>query len=521
MPIAISPIFIYKSCIFYLVLPIIFFFLGWLKIGIGIILSFLLLLTCNIFLKKISIAATNDKNITLSKEYYISFIILFLFLLSTGNTGFVGCWGTDIPWRNAIYQDLIRQPWPVIYDYSQSMLCYYMTFWLVPAEIAALLGLNETGSNIVLLMWMYVGLILIFFLLCDILKPNKEYVVLITIILLFFSGINMLGMIICNVFIESTPLVSDYPGRTSWSFSSFVINGYHAVYIIRTFYLCLADVYNQFFSIAISTLLFLRFKNSIELYAFVGLMVLPYSPIGFIGVFIVIFLELICDACRIKNFEKCLKKCFSTTNVLAAISLVPVFYFYFSMNFYATALFEQNESLNYGFLYVPLNQYNSARISFLFLYYIFYFGIYALLIYENYKNESVFFISLFCLIVFPIFRIGSGEDFNFNATICPYLLLFVLIAKKLLGAWNGNRQKLKDIVLVCCLSIAMLTPVIQIATSFRSAYLQHSISYKWSPWKPPLSHDSLSDKDSDAFKNFMARYYQERIFYKYLAKQSD
>ena len=176
MPMKISPLFIYKSCIFYLIIPILFFFLGWLRLGIGLVLSVLLLLASASFLKKVKSLTANDELIILTKEYYIAFIILLLFLLSTGNTGFVGCWGVDIPWRNAIYQDLIRESWPVIYDYSHSMLCYYMTFWLVPAEITALLGLNETGSNVVLLIWMYIGLLLVFFLLSIILKPKKEQV---------------------------------------------------------------------------------------------------------------------------------------------------------------------------------------------------------------------------------------------------------------------------------------------------------------------------------------------------------
>ena len=179
---SVSSIFIYKSSILYLVIPILIFFLGWLRLGIGLLCSALLLLATYLFFKNINKTETSDTNIVLTKEYFFAFIILFLFLLSTGNTGFFGSWSYDIPWRNAIYHDLIRQSWPVVYDYSNSMLCYYMVFWLVPAAITSWLNLGELGSNIILLLWMYIGLVLIFFLLCDLLKPKKEYVVLITIL---------------------------------------------------------------------------------------------------------------------------------------------------------------------------------------------------------------------------------------------------------------------------------------------------------------------------------------------------
>ena len=313
MPLTISSFFIYKSCIFYLVIPILLFFLGWLRLGIGLALSVLLLLASFFFLKNIKTSATNEESIILSKEYFFAFIILFLFLLSTGNTGFVGSWGSDIPWRNAIYQDLIRESWPVIYDHTQSMLCYYMAFWLVPAEITALLGLNETGSNVVLFIWMYIGLLLVFFLLCIVLKPKKEQVILITVIFLFFSGINIIGMLLKSLFFGPTALIADFPGRLCWSFAEFNVHGTDIIFIIRDTYLNIADVYNQFFAIAISTLLFYRFRNNVNFYAYIGLMVLPYSPIGFIGLFVVEVFEFVYNTLknRESNGIKNIKNCFS------------------------------------------------------------------------------------------------------------------------------------------------------------------------------------------------------------------
>ncbi len=524
MPLTISSFFIYKSCIFYLVIPILFFFLGWLRLGIGLALSVLLLLASFFFLKKIKTSATNEESILLSKEYFFAFIILFLFLLSTGNTGFVGSWGSDIPWRNAIYQDLIRESWPVIYEHTQSMLCYYMTFWLVPAEITALLGLNEIGSNVVLFIWMYIGFLLVFFLLCIVLKPKKEQVTLITVIFLFFSGINIIGMILRNLFFEPTTLIADFPGRICWSFSEFNVHGTDIIFIIRDTYLNIADVYNQFFAIAISTLLFYRFRNNVNFYAYIGLLVLPYSPIGFIGLFVVEVFEFALNTLKNRQLygKKNIKDCLSFINVVSSLSLVPVFYLYYSMNLHSAALKTGHAASN-SFLYIPWNQFAAWESFIIFiillLYYFFYFLIYALFIYDTYKKDSIFWTILFCLIVFPFFKIGSTADFNFNATTCPYFILCILIIKYLIQVLTTKCIKTKDVILIFFLSLAMLTPIIQITTSFRCAYLNHSISCKWIPWSKELQKDSFKDKNIKGFSNFLAEGYNERAFYLYLSKR--
>ena len=518
----VSQFFIYKTSVLYLVIPILFFFLGWLRLGIGILLSALLLLATFLFFKSMKNAETSNDFIVLTKEYFIAFIILFLFLLSTGNTGFLGCWSYDIPWRNAIYQDMIHQSWPVIYEYSHSMLCYYMAFWLVPAAISSWLNLGELGSNIVLLLWMYLGLILIFFLLCDILKPKKEYVVLVTILFLFFSGINMFGVILTAIVTKPDPIIADYPARIGWDFSTWTINGFHAIYFMRSIYLCIADIYNQFFDIAIVTLLFLKFRYSTEYYAFVGLLLLPYSPIGFIGVFMVELLEYIVNAIHykeLKSLKLYFKQSLSHINILTILTILPVFYLYFSMNYHATNLLTENTGESFGFLYVPLSQYNAFRITLMIMYYSFYFGIYARLLYEDFKKQSLYWIVLFCLIIIPFFRIGSGEDLNLNATIPSYLILLYFIIKQLLNALDNHCFRLKDLILVFCLSIAILTPVIQISTSFRGAYLSNSISQRWSPWNALLIQDSFRDKKIDGLRNFMSDSYENSLFNKYFAKK--
>ncbi len=521
MPASFNTFLIYKSCILYLVIPILLFFLGWLKLGIGLILSSLLIVASIFFLQKVRNRVNNINKIFLSKEYYVTFIILFLFLLSTGNTGFVGCWGTDIPWRNAIYQDLIRQPWPLTYSYSHSMLCYYMTFWLVPALISSLLHLSEFGSNVVLFIWMYIGLVLIFFLLCDVLKPKREQVILIITLFLFFSGINTFGMILKSIVLKPSPLIGSYPGGESWSFSDYNISNVDVILNIRSIYLCIADVYNQFFAIILSTLLYLRFRGRFDFYALIVLLVLPYSPIGFIGFFVVVLFDVLVGVLKYRGKKELLRCCLrslSLTNIFAIISIVPIFYFYFGMNSYASEFISSMSSGTNGYLSIPIDKINGEYIIILLLYYYFYFIIYSQLIYDNYKRQSLFWITIFCLMLFPFFKIGSSADFNFNASICPYFILFLFIGKHLLDVMKEKKFEIKELILVFFLSIAMLTPITQIATSLHGAYINNSISYKWTPWDRNLTGDSFRDKDIHLLRNFLTQDYENKMFYIFFAK---
>lgn len=512
---------LYRFSIFYLVIPILFFFLGWLRFGIGLLLSALLLLATFSFFKKIKTLLYKDSPIILSQEHFKAFIILFLFLLCTGNTGFVGSWGFDIPWRNAIYQDLIHQPWPVIYDFSHSILCYYMVFWLVPAEIVHLLNLSEVGSNVVLFLWMYIGLLLVFFLLCNVLRIHNKFIVYAIILFLFFSGINTIGMLIKGIFIGPDPLIGDLPGRIGWSFAHQDILGMRAIYIIRSIYLCISDVYNQFFSIAISTFIFLKFKTKIEFYAFIGLLVLPYSPIGFIGVFTIILLHCIVVLCREQSLLLfCFRRSLSLTNILSILAIVPIFYLYYTMNMNAALVVADTGGINDGFLYVPLNQYNIFRIVTLIIYYFTHFGLYAILIYPYHKKNALYWCVIFCLLIFPFFRIGNGADFNFNATICPFIILFALILEELINNINNSQTIIRNIVLISMLAIAMLTPVIQISTSFRAAYLHGVSCYKQVVWDDNLKKDSLIDKKIEGFSNFLSDTYEKSLFFLFLAKRT-
>lgn len=498
-----SNIFFQYIILFYLCFPIFVFLIGFINLSISVILMLLLLYV--IYRLKISeIQCFHYRSIEL-------LTILFVFLFLTGHGGFISAGGIDIPWRNAIYQDLIKYPWPVIYEYSDSALVYYITYWLVPAGISYLFDLGETGSYIVLFAWTYLGLTLFFLLICDYLKVKKNQMVVVCLIFLFWSGLNILGMLPKSIFAKTAFQIDAYNWFNTWLFAGGEYNGYPLNYFIRTTFDAVSNVYNQFIPVGIGTLLFLKFKDRIEYYAVIGLLVLPYSPLGFIGIiclmlgmFIYQSNDIIC-----KNGYKYLaKKVFSLPNICASVTILPVFYFYFTTN-----LMAGNEK--YSVFYVPLHEYGLMRVGLLLLYYLVYFGIYYFLIYENNKKNPLFWISGVLLIIFPFFRVGAGQDLNMNASIAPFIVVMLLVMKEILYTWDKKCFYGKQLFLVIALSIAMLTPLMQITNSLRCCYLEGKRAVLLDPHN---INGTLTDKNVKKFENFLSDQYKESIFYKYLAK---
>lgn len=185
----------------YLIIPICLFFCT-LQITATIPLACLLAFIVFTLYKNFGFKPTNIS--------FNSALLILSFLLLPGHGGFVAAAGFDIPWRNAMYYDLIRYPWPVIYDYSDSALVYYITYWLVPAGISKLFGLNEFWSNVVLFFWTYIGLLVLFDLLCDVLKVKHNQLTLVCLLFLGWSGINVIGMLFKSKFAKTAFQIDAY-----------------------------------------------------------------------------------------------------------------------------------------------------------------------------------------------------------------------------------------------------------------------------------------------------------------------
>ena len=114
----------FLACMIYLVLPIVIFFIGYLKIWWAILFSVLTVGSAawaylDIAKKKPGTAlAEEEKSVTIKASYFLWLIPFALFFLYLGGVGEFGWAIGDHRVRYATLNDLINYKWPVIYDFS-------------------------------------------------------------------------------------------------------------------------------------------------------------------------------------------------------------------------------------------------------------------------------------------------------------------------------------------------------------------------------------------------------------------
>lgn len=176
-----------RISILYLTLPFFLFLFGWVRLAIAIPLAIVLLFALY------KLLFTNDRlptfRFSLNTVYWLLLTALWLLLSGIGGYAFQN-W--DHNWRNVVFHDLINFDWPVYYAQPESgpvkMLVYYVGFWLPSAWIGKFFGWQ--AANFALLVWSFIGLLLITHQLAIALKTSA---IKATLLLTFFSGLDFLG----------------------------------------------------------------------------------------------------------------------------------------------------------------------------------------------------------------------------------------------------------------------------------------------------------------------------------------
>ncbi len=499
--------------VLYLAVPVCLFFLFWLQLGVGIICTGLLSYACY-RLNKTLTEKYQELPVSFTNELAIAFLLVFVYLLLTGHGSFIGSEGYDAPWRSAIYQDLINRPWPLVYEASQSALVYYLTYWLMPAGISFLFNLSDTTSNIILILWTYFGLRIFLQLLFNYLQVKKEQVVLVTLGFLFWSGLSLLGVTVVNMFWSNSLVKLSRWGWDTWWYTNFIVDGYPLAYMVRTVFDSLGNIYNQFVPVLLGLMLFL-FTRKVKYYALIGLLVLPFSPFGFLGFFFTmlsLFLVEFCQNVRKGAVASVFRETCSRENISAILSVCPVFWLYFTCN--------SNAAGRLGYFSAPMAGYGIERTGMLLLYYILQFGLFMGLIYKDTTEKKLWWITLLSLMVFPLLRLGRGCDLCWNGSIFSFYLLMILVMQYVLQVWNSKQWKIRFFVVYALLIIAALTPLQQMTSSIGQCIKLKVLVVRADEVRIGDTFTKLGREEvKKDFANFLCLDYQEKTFYKYLAKK--
>lgn len=383
----------------YMTLPIIVFFLGWLKTGYGVLFSGMVLAGLFWILKE---QFQSDESIRLPlAAVFLFLIVMFVWGYGSGVGGF---WPqkADWHWRNAILRDLTDYSWPVVYPDTGNALVYYISYFLVPALAGKLFGWQ--AANTVLLLWTILGLSICVLLLCRRLNLDSvKHMLMLLLVFLLWQGLDSIR----NRLMEAFGIFG--PG-----------------YQYTPNHVLLEWVTNQTIVPWIAVLLFLN-DRKVKHYAYLGMCVLASAPLPFVGLFVLLAADGICQMCMTRGRslkDWCSQVC-SIQNLAAVFSILPVYGMYFFGN---TAANGSSGAGGFGF-YIAPEDFTSMQLLVLLFFYFFQFFIVTIVIGKDYKRDFLFVALNISLFVIPIFRLGEGGDFCMRVSIPALFLLMVYTAE--------------------------------------------------------------------------------------------
>lgn len=171
----------------YLAFPMIIFLLGWCKAIIAVPLAVVTIWSLYLCFHNRENYIEIDWTLTLADKWKIVVIIaiIFFWVALSG----IGCYvwqNSDHAWRNATFQVLVEDKWPPVFE--DRGLTYYMGTWLPAALIGKISGLDM--GHTALFIWTVLGICLLYALICI---WRKKIVIWPLVILIFFSGLDMIG----------------------------------------------------------------------------------------------------------------------------------------------------------------------------------------------------------------------------------------------------------------------------------------------------------------------------------------
>lgn len=478
-----------------LILPLIVFCLTWLKPIWGITFSFIFVFLFYTYTKH----RKNSKYIELKLyDILLGIILISAFAWISGLGGFF--YQTfDNHARNAVFRDLINESWPVIYAKTDNALVYYHLFWCIPALVGKVMG--WLGANIVLYLQGVFFLIFTVFNILSLLHDKEIKMKMLTVVVIFavFAGMNILGQSITQVLGWCNSSVGL---NTNEGWLDFNRNGYDCSYLYRGNFDSLCQIYNQALPSWLVTSLYLKDRNP-KTCAFIGLLLVPYGPIPFVGLLLLIAADqaiYFIQAC--KNKTVLIKEYISVENILS-VCCAFIFLLYFTCN-------ETGTTISW---YVPLSEYTYERIISLILFYIFEFGIYAFITYTSNKKNNLWWIANIILLLIPFFKLGYGRDFCMNASL-PALFIVMYSLIKEIGI--GRKQSLKMNILASCIAIASLSIIFGVSERVLIMKNEHLFPIVADDARS-YSERTIDQTDYDPY-NYLSPNYSNHLFYKFLAK---
>lgn len=491
----------------YLTLPFLIFSLTFLRLYIGIPISFLIVYCLNYCgLKKQWAIFTIGKK----QSLIIAALALFLCWIS-GIGGFYSQTG-DYLVKNALLSDLCNHSWPIYIELSEESLevqkivgsdnvafVYYLFFYLPAALVGKVFGLLV--AKVAFLLWSSFGLFLV---LCHVVnyvserKPTcRVQFLLILLLFLSFGGLDILGELRNVTFHTLKDIFIQYPLFSfceTWCMPFFRLWGGNVH--------DLAFVFNQCIPAWLITMLILDRKDNCTMF-FVYSMSLLYTPWAAIGLFpIVVYLWFVDRKGEKLLSASYFKQTLNVSNIVFPLVLLFIVGSYYTSNEQSVGTkgwFFDFMSIGDFCIYYPL--FLLVEI-----------GVYVALLRKQIFRIPILKISFMVLLALPFYHITPGNDLLMRASIPALFIFFVYWTK--FAIENFSEKK----ILICA---------IMVITSFSA--IQQTLVPIWNLTKEhkihivdPIGSFYYIETPSEAYMcdfQFFAHQYEGKFFFKYLARK--
>ena len=409
---------IFASALLFLTVPLFMFFMGYLRLSVGIPLT---LIFAGIVLFSVSDCLNDpngrklsryDNDLKIPVSYLAGFAVTALALSFVSGTGEYIFTIQDHEYRRAILRDLVNYDWPVIYNYStqtnpdvisffglasgQRAFTYYFIYWMPSALAGKMFGFEF--ANVVLLIWNALGIFLSFLTASVALKRCTAAV---PFMFVFFSGLDIIP--------NAVNLIAPYK---DW----FWLEGWVPCMAYISNFRELASVFNQMIPCFLIVSLLLISHNSRSFGLTAGIL-FAYSPWAVFGILPIVVAMVFSEKLRANRITKTLTNTFSPVNIASALLLLVIFGSYYMSN--SNAVSERAFAWEY-FESIP---------AFIFAYLAF-IAVevlpFVILLYKREKKSPVFWAATATLLLIPCYQITTMNDFNMRGSM-PALFMFCIL----------------------------------------------------------------------------------------------
>lgn len=371
----------------------------------------------------------------------VAFFITLVWVILSG-VGGITWQNMDHLWRNALFKVLVDYDWPPVNSEGRG-LSYYIGFWMPSALIGKLFGLK--AGFIFQIVWATIGIYLVYLYICEYFKKIS---LIPYIIFIFFSGLDILGAHIPDLFNHYIREIPFYIHLESWAGNE--------VFMLSSITTQLFWVFNQCIYAWLVLLVILKSKSNKYIIFLMGLLLIC-NVFGFMGIipFVIYRLFTHKQMLSIYNFI-----CGGVTGILT-------FIFYLGSD--AAPSSSNQTTLEDTTNFFVYNLY--IYIAFIVLEVLIYV---ALTIKYNLKNP-LFYITAIWLILCPLIRIGVSADFGMRSSI-PYLMMLSIFVIDALQKSLKESNRILSLLLVITLLIGAVTPIHEFSRTILYTYL-HSEHY--------------------------------------------